>query len=90
MKNKLQRYIAFNKIKSKYSKFEKLKVFPLSKCNEIIDDSLSKKRSFIRTYLSFEEEEKESKRTFIKDWSNIIREIKSRIDKHEISILNRS
>ncbi len=81
---------AFNKIKSKYSKFEKLKVFPLSKCNEIIDDSLSKKRSFIRTYLSLEEEEKESKRTFIRDWSNIIREVKSRIDKHEISILNRS
>lgn len=79
---------SFNKVKNKYSKFEKLKVFSLSKCNKIIEDSISKRRSYIRTYLSLEEEEQVSAKSFIHDWSKIIKEIKCRIDAHEKSIHN--
>lgn len=81
---------AFNRIKNKYSKFENLKVFSLSKCNKIIEDSISKKRSFIRTYLSLEDEEQESVKPFMQDWAKIIKEIKSRIDSHEKSIRNKN
>ncbi|XOB63293.1 hypothetical protein ACMC56_05665 [Campylobacterota bacterium DY0563] len=70
----------FSKTKSKYPEFDKLKVFGLSKCNKIIYDSISKKRSYIRTYLSYDESEKEQHKSFIKDWSKIIKEIKTKID----------
>jgi len=71
---------SFNKVKSKYPHFEKLKVFGLSKCNKIIHDSLAKKRSYIRTYLSLDEEQKNTFKPFIKDWSKIIKEINMRIE----------
>ncbi|QKF81509.1 hypothetical protein [Halarcobacter ebronensis] len=70
----------FNKVKSKYPDFERLKVYGLSKSNKIIFDSIAKRRSYIRTYLTYDEIEKEEHKTFIKDWSKIIKEIKSRID----------
>jgi hypothetical protein len=69
----------FNKTKLQYPDFEKLKVLGLPKCNKIITESLSKKRSYLRTYLSLTEDEKNDFKPFIKDWSKIIKEIKSRI-----------
>lgn len=69
----------FSKTKSKYPHFEKLKVFGLSKCNKIIYDSMAKKRSYIRTYLSYDENEKEDYKPFMKEWSKIIKEIKNKI-----------
>ena len=60
--------------------FEKLKVFGLSKCNEIIHDSIAKKRSYIRTYLSLDESKKEEHKSFIKDWSKIIKEVNTKIE----------
>ena len=71
---------AFNKVKSKYEDFEKLKVFGLPKCNEIIHDSIAKKRSYIRTYLSLTEEKKTKYKSFIKDWSKIIKEVNKRVE----------
>jgi len=70
---------SFNRVKSKYTHFEKLKVFGLSKCNKIIHDSIAKKRSYIRTYLLLDDEQKEEYKFFIKDWSKIIKEVNGRI-----------
>lgn len=74
---------AFNKTKMQYPRFEKLKVLGLSKCNEIINLSLGKKRSYLRTYLSLSEEKKIEYKPFIKDWSNIVKEVKQKIDNHK-------
>lgn len=71
---------SFSKVKNKYPHFEKLKVYGLTKCNKIIYESLSKKRSYIRTYLSLKDDEKDEYKTFIKDWSKIIKEINVRIE----------
>lgn len=71
---------SFNRVKSKYPQFEKLKVFGLSKCNEIVHDSLAKKRSYIRTYLSLNDEKKNKYKPFIKDWSKIIKEVNENIE----------
>lgn len=71
---------AFNKTKNKYDNFDKLKLFGLSKCNKIIHDSMLKKRSYLRTYLALDETQKEDYKTFIKEWSKIIKEIKYRIE----------
>lgn len=71
---------SFNRVKSKYPHFERLKVFGLSKCNEIIHDSIAKKRSYIRTYLSLEDEKKTMYKPFIKDWSKIIKEVNDKIE----------
>jgi hypothetical protein len=76
---------SFNRTKSKYKNFEKLKVFGLSKCNKIIHDSIGKKRSYIRTYLALEEEQKNNYKPFIKDWSKIIKEVNSRIENFKSS-----
>lgn len=72
---------SFNRVKSKYPHFDKLKVFGLSKCNKIIHDSIAKKRSYIRTYLSLDDELKNSYKPFIKDWSKIIKEVNDRIER---------
>ncbi|MGB7403000.1 MAG: hypothetical protein WA916_10480 [Arcobacter sp.] len=71
----------FNKIKSKYPNFEKLKVLGLSKCNQIITESFAKKRTYLRTYLSLNDELKIEYKRFAKDWTNIIKEINLRIEK---------
>ena len=71
---------SFNRVKSKYPQFEKLKVFGLSKCNEIVHNSLAKKRSYIRTYLSLNDEKKNKYKPFIKDWSKIIKEVNENIE----------
>ena len=71
---------SFNQTKSKYPYFEKLKVFALSKCNRIIEESIAKKRSYLKTYLLFNDKEKITYKSFIKDWSKIIKEIKYRIE----------
>ncbi|ADG93418.1 hypothetical protein Arnit_1764 [Arcobacter nitrofigilis DSM 7299] len=69
----------FNKIKSKYPNFEKLKVMGLSKCNQIITESFAKKRTYLRTYLSLSDDLKIEYKRFAKDWTNIIKEINLRI-----------
>lgn len=80
-KNELKEVMfSFSKTKQKYSEFDKLKLFGLSKCNKIIHDSFLKKRSYLRTYLSLDETEKESNKYFIKEWSKIIKEVKQRIE----------
>lgn len=80
-KDKLKETIfEFNKVKSKYPHFERLKIFGLSKCNEIIHESTAKKRSYIRTYLSLDENKKEEHKSFIKDWSKIIKEVNTKIE----------
>ncbi|WP_419766789.1 hypothetical protein [Arcobacter sp.] len=71
----------FNKIKSKYPNFEKLKVLGLSKCNQIITESFAKKRTYLRTYLSLNDDLKKEYKRFAKDWTNIIKEINLRIEK---------
>ncbi|RXJ82702.1 hypothetical protein [Arcobacter sp. F2176] len=73
----------FNKIKSKYPNFEKLKVLGLSKCNQIITESFAKKRTYLRTYLSLNDELKKEYKRFAKDWTNIIKEINLRIEKNK-------
>ncbi len=79
--NKLKETIfSFNRVKSEYPHFEKLKVYGLSKCNDIIHDSIVRKRSYIRTYLSLNEDKKSEFKPFIKDWSKIIKEVSNRID----------
>jgi len=77
---------SFNKIKLQYPNFEKLKLFGLSKCNEIINDSLLKKRSYLRSYLSLSEEKKNEFKPFIKDWAKIIKEVKLAVEEHQIKI----
>ncbi|MDD2896583.1 MAG: hypothetical protein PHG81_11270 [Aliarcobacter sp.] len=77
---------SFNKIKLMYPNFEKLKLFGLSKCNEIINDSLLKKRSYLRTYLSLSEEKKDEFKPFIKDWARIVKEVKLALEEHQIKI----
>ena len=73
----------FNKIKSKYPNFEKLKVLGLSKCNQIITESFAKKRTYLRTYLSLNDDLKKEYKRFAKDWTNIIKEINLRIEKNK-------
>lgn len=71
---------AFSKTKNKYDEFDRLKLYGLSKCNKIIHESFLKKRSYLRTYLALNDEEKEDNKYFIKEWSKIIKEVKQRIE----------
>lgn len=74
---------SFNKTKLMYPNFEKLKLLGLRKCNQIINDSIGRKRSYLRTYLSYPDDLKEEFKPFIKDWSKIVKEVKLNIDDYQ-------